>query len=95
MKRMTLIKPGYALVKPVLDDTTGFSSEHKKYDRKSIGVVEGVLLDAKTGFSDTIAGCGAKVVFDDSHSVDFRLDGTDYAVVSVDDILGVITEEDK
>jgi hypothetical protein len=34
-----MLKTGYVLVEPQPDSTSSFSSEHKKYDRKSIGTI--------------------------------------------------------
>lgn len=76
------------LVQP---DSSGssFSLETKKYDRKSIGVVKAVGDNAK-GVSE-----GDRVIYNDSNSIDFTLEGTSYSIIEPDAIAATIIEEDK
>lgn len=77
------LKPNKICIQPVVDNGS-FTSEHKKYDRKSIAVVKQV--------SDYITGLnvGDKVVYDDSHSIDFSLGGVDLSIITPDEIVATI-----
>lgn len=75
------------LVQPTQDTASTFSMETKKYDRKAIGIIKAVPEDSE----ETI---GSKVIYDDSHSIDFTIEGISYTIVSREDIVAII-EEDK
>lgn len=79
------LEPNKVLLEPETA-TSAFNSEHRKYERKSVAIVRGERLNygnVKTG---------DKVIYDDSNSIDFRLDGTDYSIVRPGDIVAVIEE---
>lgn len=77
------LKPNKICVQPIVDNGS-FTSEHKKYDRKAIAVVKQV--------SDYITGLkvGDKVVYDDSHSIDFTLGGVELSIITPDEIVATI-----
>jgi co-chaperonin GroES (HSP10) len=75
------------LVQPTQDTASTFSMETKKYDRKAIGIIKAVPEDSEEAI-------GSKVIYDDSHSIDFTIEGISYTIVSKEDIVAII-EEDK
>lgn len=79
------LKPCKILIQPTAD-TSSFSTEVKKYDRKSVGIVCGV-------YDFCSIKPGEKVIYDDSKAIDFSIDGTSYQIVNVDDIAAFIEEE--
>lgn len=81
-----VLKDGYTLIEPQPDSTSSFSSEHKKYDRKSIGTI--VSSTAK----EVAYKSGLTVVFDDAHSISITAGGKSYEVVPEEDILGIFME---
>lgn len=95
------VKPGYSVLKPTHSKASAFAQEHKKYERKSTAEViafepEVVFIKPDEDFYPP-AGLAPKVgdvvVYDDSHSVNLQLDGTDYEIVNNNDILATIREE--
>lgn len=81
------LKPGRILIQPTTEATSSFSTETKKYERKSVAVVKAVspyIADIKEG---------TKVIYDDSHSIDFTLDGVSLSVVRPEDIVAFIKED--
>ena len=82
------LSPNRILVQPTTEATSSFSTEQRRYDRKSVGIVKAV--------SHYVAQIkvGSKVVFDDSHSIDFSLDGVGLCIIRPEDIVAYI-EEDK
>lgn len=86
-----VLKTGYVLVEPQPDSTSAFASEHKKYDRKSIGTIVLSFADKvhKPFYSE-----GVKIVFNDANSISFSAGGKSYELLHQDDILGFF-EEDK
>jgi co-chaperonin GroES (HSP10) len=87
-----MLKTGYVLVEPQPDSTSSFSSEHKKYERKSIGTI---VLSAASRELRPFYRVGSKVVFDDAHSIGITAGGKSYEVLSEDDILGIFDEEEE
>lgn len=93
------VKPGYSVLKPTYSQA--FAQEHKKYERKSTAEVvafepEVVFINPDEDYSaHTVLApkVGDMVVYDDSHSVNLQLDGTDYEIVNNNDILATIREE--
>ena len=81
------LRPDKILVQPTKEASSSFSTESKKYERKSIAVV--------TGIGDDIKGLkeGDTIVYDDSHSVDFSLEGTELSIITPDDIVAKIKED--
>ena len=67
---------------PTTEDESSFSAERKKYDRKAIATV---FCSASMDYTD-----GEKVIYDDSDSIDFVKNGTEYSVVRAEDIVGKI-----
>lgn len=82
-----MLKTGYVLIEPQPDTTSSFSSEHKKYDRKSIGTI--VSSTAK----ELVYKSGLTVIFDDAHSISITAGGKSYEVLPEDDIVGVFSVE--
>ena len=82
------LKPNRLLIQPTNETSSSFSTEAKKYDRKAVAVVKGV--------SHYIAQikAGDKVIYDDSNSIDFTLDGVFLSIIRPEDIVATI-EEDK
>jgi co-chaperonin GroES (HSP10) len=87
-----MLKTGYVLVEPQPDSTSSFSSEHKKYERKSIGTI---VLSAASRELRPFYRVGSKVVFDDAHSIGITAGGKSYEVLPEDDILGIFDEEEE
>ena len=81
------LKPGRILIQPTTEATSSFYTETKKYERKSVAVVKAVspyIADIKEG---------TKVIYDDSHSIDFTLDGVSLSVIRPEDIVAFIKED--
>lgn len=88
------LMPGKILVQPTADNSS-FSVETKKYDRKTVGMIKGVSRE--TGFYlglSTPELIGNKIVYDDSHSIDFSIDGVSLSIIELKDIVAVIKEGD-
>lgn len=85
-----VLKTGYVLVEPQPDSTSAFASEHKKYDRKSIGTIVLSFADEdhKPKYSE-----GTKIVFNDANSITLVAGGKSYELLHQDDILGFFEEE--
>ena len=84
------LKQGYILIEPQPDSTSSFSSEHKKYDRKSLGTI--IKANATKEYK-VFYKPGTKVLFDDSTSISFQANGAGYEVVKEKDILGIFEED--
>lgn len=84
------LKSGYLLIECQPDSTSSFSSEHKKYDRKSIGSIIGgqPTKDWKVFYK-----LGTRVVFDDSTSIGLQVNGVSYEILHEKDILGIFEED--
>lgn len=76
------------LVQPIQGTSSSFSTETRKYERKSVGVVKGVGQDIQG------EKVGDTVIFDDSHSIDFTVDGISYSIINPEDIAAKIMEEE-
>ena len=95
------LMPGKVLVQPTADNSS-FSVETNKYDRKNIGIIKGVSKES--GEDDELLDfyleiktpelIGRKVVYDDSHSIDFSIDGVSLSIIGLKDIVAVIKEGD-
>lgn len=82
------LKPEKILIQPTQEASSSFSTESKKYDRKAIGVVKGISKKGRlSGYDFNI---GDKVIFDDSDSIDFTIDGVALSIVDEYDIVAVI-----
>ena len=81
------LKPNKILIQPSQEATSSFSTESKKYERKSVAVVKSV--------SNYVAQikAGDKVIYDDSHSIDFTLDGVSLSIIRPEDIVAYIKED--
>lgn len=77
-------------VQPANDSTSSFTAEHKKYERKSVAYIVAVGEDIPKDFYRE----GAKVIYDDSKSIDFTYNGLDLSIIEENDIVAFI-EEDK
>ena len=86
-----VLKTGYLLVEPHPDSTSSFSSEHKKYDRKSIGTI---VLSFADKANKPFYPEGAKIVFNDANSITLLAGGKAYELLHQDDILGFFEEEE-
>lgn len=84
-----ILKRGYLLIEPQPDSTSSFSSEHKKYDRKSIGTI---VNSSATEDYKVFYQVGERVVFSDNNSTSIQFNGATYEVVPESDILGIFKE---
>lgn len=83
------LKPNKILIQPSLEATSSFSTEQKKYERKSVAIVKRVskyVLQIEEG---------DKVIYDDSKSIDFTLDGVGLSIISPEDIVAFIKEKNN
>jgi co-chaperonin GroES (HSP10) len=81
------LKPNKILIQPSTEATSSFSTEQKKYERKAVAIVKGV-----SNYVSQIKE-GDKVIYDDSKSIDFTLDGISLSIISPEDIVAYIKEE--
>lgn len=79
-----LVRPEHTLIRPISASQSEFSSEQRKYDRKSIGIIEQMGHTQATIFHK-----GDTVVYDDSNSVDFDSEGRSYSIIKNEAIVGV------
>lgn len=81
------LKPNKILIQPSNESASSFSMEQRKYDRKAVAIVKGV--------SNYIAKIkeGDKVIYDDSNSIDFTLDGVALSIITPNDIVAFIKED--
>lgn len=85
------LKPEKVLIQPTTEATSSFSTEQKKYDRKAVGIVKGISKKGRLSGYDF--GIGDKVIYDDSDSIDFTLDGVSLSIIDEYDIVAIIKEE--
>lgn len=89
---------GAILVQPTQEATSSFSTESKKYDRKAIGIIKGVSdepIFPSLVPDSTIPSSfhkGDKVIFDDSKSIDFTIDGIALSIIYPTAIVAIIKE---
>lgn len=81
------LKPNKILIQPIQEASSSFSTEAKKYDRKAVAVVKGV-----SNYVSNIKA-GQKVIFDDTHSIDFTLDGVALSIIGPEEIVAYIKED--
>lgn len=81
------LKPNKILIQPIQEASSSFSTETKKYDRKAVAVVKGV-----SNYTANLK-VGQKVIFDDSHSIDFTLDGVALSIIGPEEIVAYIKED--
>ena len=81
------LKPNKILIQPSTEATSSFSTEQKKYERKAVAIVKGV-----SNYVSQIKR-GDKVIYDDSKSIDFTLDGISLSIISPEDIVAYIKED--
>jgi co-chaperonin GroES (HSP10) len=81
------LKPNRILIQPSTEATSSFSTEQRKYDRKSVAIVKAV--------SNYVAKikAGDKVIYDDSRSIDFSIDGVSLSIINPEDIVAFIKED--
>lgn len=85
------LKPEKILIQPTQEASSSFSTEQKKYDRKAIGIVKGIPEKGRlSGYDYKI---GDKVIYDDSDSIDFTIDGVDLTIIDEYDIVAKIKGE--
>lgn len=89
-----LVRPEHTLIRPISASQSEFSSEQRKYDRKSIGIIEqmGHTITMKKA---AIFHKGDTVVYDDSNSVDFDSEGISYSIIKNEAIVGVFQKGEK
>lgn len=85
------LKPEKVLIQPTTEATSSFSTEQKKYDRKAVGVIKGVSQEGRISAHDY--KIGDRVIYDDSDSIDFTLDGLGLSIIDEYDIVATIKEE--
>ena len=85
------LKQEKVLIQPTTEATSSFSTEQKKYDRKAVGIVKGISKKGRISGYDF--GIGDKVIYDDSDSIDFTLDGVGLSIIDEYDIVAIIKEE--
>ena len=85
------LKPEKVLIQPTTEATSSFSTEQKKYDRKAVWIVKGISKKGRLSGYDF--GIGDKVIYDDSDSIDFTLDGVSLSIIDEYDIVAIIKEE--
>ena len=83
------LKPSKILVQPEANSSSSFSTESHKYERKSIAYIRGSGDNIKPG----VIKEGDKIIYDDSHSIDFTIDGVSLSIVNPDDIVAIIQKE--
>jgi co-chaperonin GroES (HSP10) len=76
------------LVQPSTEATSSFSTESKKYDRKSVGIVKGLPEGANGRIH-----LGDKIIFDDSKSIDFTIDGVSLTIIDATEVVAIIKED--
>ena len=82
------LKPEKILIQPTQEASSSFSTETKKYDRKAVGVIQGIPKNGRlSGYDYKV---GDKVIFDDSDSIDFTIDGVALSIVDEYDIVAKI-----
>lgn len=86
------LKPNRLLIQPTNEASSSFSTESKKYDRKALAIVKGIGEGLKTELCEVEVG--DKVIYDDSNSIDFSIDGVSLSIIKPEDIVATI-EEDK
>lgn len=84
---------GAILIQPTQDATSSFSTETKKYDRKAIGIIKGIAdTDIFPPINQKAFHEGDKVIFDDSNSIDFTIDGVSLSIIFPTAIVAIIKE---
>ena len=82
------LKPEKILVQPTQEASSSFSTETKKYDRKAVGVIKGIPKNGRlSGYDYKVDD---KIIFDDSDSIDFTIDGVALSIVDEFDIVAKI-----
>lgn len=82
------LKPNKILIQPTQEASSSFSTETKKYDRKALAIVKGIGEGLRTELCDVEVG--DKVIYDDSYSIDFAIDGISLSIVKPEDIVATI-----
>ena len=90
---------GAILVQPTQEATSSFSTESKKYDRKSIGIIK--VVSDEPIFPSLVPESpapssfhkGDKIIFDDSNSIDFTIDGVALSIIYPTAIVAIIKED--
>ena len=85
------LKQEKVLIQPTTEATSSFSTEQKKYDRKAVGIVKGISKKGRLSGYDF--GIGDKVIYNDSDSIDFTLDGVGLSIIDEYDIVAIIKED--
>lgn len=83
------LRPKEVLLQPVRE-ASSFNSDRKKYERNAVAVVKGISRHV-----DEDVQIGTKVIYDDSHSIDFSIDGVALSIIGCDDIVAIIEGSDN
>lgn len=82
------LQPNKILIQPTTE-TSSFSTEVKKYERKA--VAKALLVG---GDDNTKIATGTEyIIYDDSHSIDFTLDGENLSIVDITDVVAFVRKE--
>ena len=83
------LKTDKILVQPETGPSSSFSTEVRRYDRKSIAIVK--------GFGEEVKGVnvGDRVIYDDSNSIDFTFYSLNLSIINPEDIVGRISLEEE
>lgn len=81
------LKRGCYLIQPISGYKPAFTTEQRKYDRKTLAQ----LVSANPEEEEPLE-VGDTLIYDDSHSIDFNLEGIDYSIIKSKDIVGVFKE---
>ena len=85
---------GAILIQPTQEATSSFSTETKRYDRKAIGIIKGISdTDIFPPVNQIAFHEGDKVIFDDSNSIDFTIDGVALSIIYPTAIVAIIKED--
>ena len=89
---------GAILIQPTQDTASSFSTESKKYDRKAVGIIKGIddtPLPPVNGAEHigSFFHKGDRVIYNDSHSIDFSIDGVALSIIFPTDIVAIIKED--
>lgn len=85
-----ILKRDKVLIQPTQEASSSFSTEQKKYERKALAIVKGIGEGLKVELCEVEVG--DKVIYDDSHSIDFSIDGVSLSIISPEDIVATIEE---
>lgn len=80
------------LIQPEASSASSFSTDSKKYDRRSIAVIKSIGSDLSELDICKDIKVGDRIVYDDSNSIDFNLNGVLLSLIDPEDIAARIKE---